>query len=255
MRLTGTRLTAPRPPNRTPLRRLTAVAFVVAAAAACTAPTPDGGAGPAADGGDRPPVADAPDDAAARDGPTVRIDGDDLVLGHGDDAVVVATVDDADLLHAAVRPGHDEPITVLVLTRDDDGFALRYLDVADGQASDLFGFPFRLQVDPDAAQVADVPPVPVWSPDGERVAWLEWTRQGTRLRTLGWLTYEVRSNPSDDRADWDLVDVPVGTQLEGWEVESDGTPVLVSRADAGERWRIRLEDGGPIAATGTGPRT
>lgn len=251
MRLTGTRLTAPRPPNRFPLRRLTAVAFAAAVAVACTAPSNDGA--PPTDGSSGPPTTDAPGAASA--GVGVRIDGDDLILERDGDAVVVATVDDADLLHAAVRPDHVDPVTVLVLTRDDDGYALRYLDVVDGEASELFGFPFRLQVDPDAARVADVPPVPVWSPDGDRVAWLEWNGQGTRLRTLGWLTYEVRSNPADDRADWDLVDVPVGTQLEGWEIESDGTPVLVSRADAGEQWRIRLEDGGPIAATGTGPRT
>ena len=253
MRLSGTRLTAPRPPHRSSLRRLTAAALVAAVAVACTAPAPDGasGEGPSSD-----PSAGASDDAPSdAGGPQVRIDGDDLVLERDDGATVLATVPDADLLHAAVRPGHDDPVTILVLTRDEDGFALRYLDVADGQPSDLFGFPFRLQVDPDVATVADVPPVPVWSPDGERVAWLEWTRSGTRLRTLGWLTYEVRSNPSDDRGDWDLVDVPVGTQLEGWEIETDGTPVLVSRTDAGERWRIRLEDDGPIAASGPGPRT
>lgn len=208
-----------------------------------------------APGAGGPDTADDAPGAQAERARQVVADGADLVLDPDGDATVLATVEDAHIVHVAVRPVDDGPLTVLVLTRDDERFELRYLDVADGEPSDLFGFPFRLQVDPASASIADVPPIPVWSPDGDRVAWLEWTPQGTRLRTLGWLTYDVRSNPSDERADWELVDVPVGTQLDGWEVDEDGTSVLVSRVAEGERWRIRLEDDGPIAAIGAGART
>ena len=206
------------------------------------------------DPGSSAPTDDRDDAVVASTAATVTIDGDDLLVDVDGDVRRVATVTDAELLHASVRPGHERPLTLLVLAREEGNFELRYLDVVEGEATELFGFPFRLQVDPSTASIADVPPLPVWSPDGQRIAWLEWTPRGTRLRTLGWLTHDQRSNPSEERGDWDLEEVPVGTQLEGWEIEEDGTPVLISRVEAGERWRIRLEDGGPVTAAGPDPR-
>jgi hypothetical protein len=177
------------------------------------------------------------------------VDGDDLVLVAADGSrTVVATVTDAELLHAEVRPSDGAATTVLALTRAVDRYELRYLSVTGDEASDLYWFPSRLQVDPDSARIADVPPLPVWAPDGSGVAWLEWDGDGTRLRTVGWYDHAAGDNPSDDQAAYAVDEVPLGTQLATWEVDADGTPVLITRGEGDDRWRIRIEAGEPIVA-------
>lgn len=218
--------------------------LVAAALGACSSPTSDGSADV-----ERPDAAQQPTSA----GPSAHIEGTRVVLDLDGDPQVLVAVEDAELVHASVRPGDDEPTTVLVLLQREGRYELRYLDVVDGEATDLYGLPFRLQVTDDV--LADTPPIPVWSPDGDRVAWIEATSHGTRLRTLGWLTYERGTNPSEDRGDWDLAAVPTGTQLQGWRTEPDGTPLLLARPADGERWQIRLEDDGPIEALGAGLAT
>jgi hypothetical protein len=180
--------------------------------------------------------------------PAVHVEGDALLLELDGTTVTVAEVGpDEQLLHAAVRPGHDAPITVLALTRSEGRYELRYANVLDDAVTDLYWFPWRMQVDDDVADFADVPTIPVWAPDGSSVAWLEWDRHGTRLRTVDWIDYEHTSNPSDDQAAYRVAEVPVGSQLVAWEQDSDGTPVLHARTD-GTLWEIRLEDGTPVVA-------
>lgn len=222
--------------NRTLALTLTAL-LTVSCASSATDDTASGGTSATTDGA-RHLVA-----------PDVVIDDHDLVLVDPDgDRTVVASVADAELLHAAVRPGTPEPVTVLALTRQDDRYELRYLTVVDGTPTDLYWFPSRLQVAPESAQVTDVPTLPVWAPDGSGVAWLEWDEDGTRLRTVGWLDHDEGTNPSDDQATYAVAALPLGTQLGSWELDEDGTAVLVTRGEDDERWRIRLEDGGPIVA-------
>ena len=86
-----------------------------------------------------------------------------------------------------------------------------------------------------------MPTVPVWAPGGDRIAWLEWDAGGTRLRTLGWLTYETGTNPSEDGTDDAVHDVPVGSQLTAWELDTDGTDVLLVETPDGETVRLRLD--------------
>jgi hypothetical protein len=222
-----------------------AVAVAVLVAGCADAGAPDAGASSAGDlaggtsaGADRP--AEVP--------PTVRIDGDDLVLVEGDRATTLASLDDGELLHAEVRPGTrpDDAVTVLALARTDGRYELRYVTRAGGVVTDLYWFPSRMQIDPAAASVLDVPTVPVWAPDGSAVAWLEWTAEGTRLRTVGWLDHDAGTNPSDDQATYRLHELPIGSQLAAWEVDPSGTPVLVARDADGDTWRIRLEDGAAV---------
>ena len=230
------------PPRRAAraLDRTIALTLAALLAGACAGPA-DAPPDPAATGGSESPSGQA--------APRAVIDDRDLILvGPDGERTVVATVEDAELLHAEVRPGIDEPVTVLALTRQDDRYELRYLTVSDGRPTDLYWFPSRLQVAPESAQVADVPTLPVWAPDGSSVAWLEWDEGGTRLRTVGWLDHDSGTNPSDDQATYAVTALPLGTQLERWELDEDGTPVLVTRGEDAERWRIRLEDGEPIIA-------
>lgn len=231
----------PTPPRATrALHTTLALVLTAVLTASCsTSPSPSAG-------GDAPGTETGAEHVAQ---PTAHVDGRDLVLVAADGTrTVVASVDDAELLHAEVRPGVADPTTVLVLTRDPERYELRYLTVADGTPTELYWFPSRLQVAPESATVTDVPTLPVWAPDGSGVAWLEWDEDGTRLRTVGWLDHDAGTNPSDDQATYAVGELPVGTQLASWEHDEDGTPVLVTRGEPDDRWRIRLEDGEPIVA-------
>jgi hypothetical protein len=238
-------------PHRTTLRTTTSrSALAPLLALVLLVGCADVGAGDAAAPGASTSATAAPSDPLESPAatPEVEIDGRDLVLVTDEGRTTVATLEDGLLVDAQLRPG-DRPgdgLTVLALGRTADSYELRYVNVVDGAATDLYWFPFRLQVDPGTAAITDVPTLPVWAPDGSAVAWLEWTADGTRLRTVGWLDHDAGTNPSDDQATYALTEVPVGTQLAAWEVEDDGTPVLVT---AGEpRWRIRVEDGGAVVA-------
>lgn len=153
--------------------------------------------------------------------------------------------EDGEVLHAVPRPGERPEDTVLVLTRvrDPDGsprYELRYLLLSDDGASELLWLPWRYQVHAEAARVLDVPTVPVWSPDGSTVAWVEWARDGTRLRTIVWDDTGLLVAPPDDGGSLPLDDVPPGTQLEAWYDDEDGVPILVGR-HADDRFSIRLD--------------
>jgi hypothetical protein len=181
---------------------------------------------------------------------TIEVAGSELVLrGPNGTLRTLAELDpaeDGEVVHASVRPGDHGTLTVLALTRAESEagprYELRYLVADDDRASDLYWFPWRLQVVDDLTTVLDAPPLPVWSPDGATVAWVEWDEQGTRLRTVGWRDEGTSSNPSDEASAYRLDGVPPGTQLDTWEVGPDGIPVL--RGDDGETvWRIRLDVG------------
>jgi hypothetical protein len=183
-------------------------------------------------------------------GPTVGFAGTELQLTEPDGTSrTLAELDaqlDGEPVHAALRPGDPERATVVVLTRTDDGAApryeLRYLVADAAGTSELYWFPWRLQVDDGLTSVLDAPPIPVWAPDGGSLAWVEWDEQGTRLRTVTWRDDGASSNPSDDAAAYRLAGVPPGTQLAGWEVGSDGVPIL--RGIEGDTvWNIRLKVG------------
>jgi hypothetical protein len=205
----------------------------------------------ASGGGAAAPDADASAGDATVAAPVAEIDGPDLVLRRGDDRTTLASLEDGELVHAIVRPGERDAVTVLALARTDGRYELRYVTRTPEATTDLYTFPSRLQVDPDTARVDDAPTLPVWAPDGSALAWLEWGTDGTRLRTVGWFDHDAGTNPSDDHATYRLDDVPAGSQLEAWEVDADGTAVLLVRTDEGERWRLRLEPGGPALAADT----
>lgn len=231
----------------------TMVAVVVASVsmvvAACAVPAGSGG-NDAAD-----PAARVPGGQATAD-LEVEVLGRRLELLEGDGTrrqLAVLGDGDGEVVAVAPRPGERAPSVVLVLTRLEGDetvgprYELRYLVVDEDGPSELFWFPWRLQVDETLATVLDVPPLPVWAPDGSAVAWIEWVEEGTRLRTVGWLDDEDTSNPTDEAAAYVLEDVPSGVQLEAWETGTDGRAVLTGRVD-GEVWRIHVDPGaGTIA--------
>lgn len=193
----------------------------------------------------QPGPAPEPDASPAR---SVVVEDDELVLREGNDRRTLTTFDDADgtPIHAALRPGetHDETVVVLWRVADPDDplterYELRYLVATDESVSELYGFPAGQQVAAESPAILDVAPVPVWSPEGDAIAWIEWVEQGTRLRTVGWTDDGGIPNPSDEAAAYALADVPPGVQLEDWRTSADGDPVLLGRQ--GDRpYRIRL---------------
>lgn len=238
---------------------------------ACTGAADDGtsadhgapAAGADIDGGAEPPPVDAPvePDAPAAQGaatpdvtPEVVARGRELVLVEDGATRTLATIgeDEGSLEHVAVRPGDHDADTVLALTRTGDRYELRYLVLHEDGPSELYWFPWRLQIDEGVTEHAAVSPLPVWAPDGSAVAWLEWDESGTRLRTVGWMDGDRANNPSDDTATYRLAQVPVGTQLQRWE-EGDGASLLVG--DDGEvEWHIELDTRERVVAMpGGGP--
>jgi hypothetical protein len=193
------------------------------------------------------PEATAPD--LSRD---VEIVDAELVLRVGDERRTLTSFDEQDgtPVHATLRPGEHDEDTVLVLTRvaDELGerYELRYLVATDDAVSELFWFPWRLQVAAEVPAILDVAPVPVWSPDGSTIAWIEWVDAGTRLRTVGWIDDGEIRNPSDDAAAYALADVPAGVQLEDWQTGAGGAPVLLGRQDD-QPYRIQLALGDHLA--------
>lgn len=217
------------------MRRTTALALAVLLAA-CSGDDPDPDR--AAPSGTEQQVAGDHDEAGevrvlARDRELVLVDG-------AGERRTLATLEDPSerFEHVALRPGDREDDTVLAVTSTDGRYELRYLVVDGDGPSDLYGFPWRMQIDEDVSEHADVAPRPVWAPDGGAVAWLEWDAEGTRLRTVGWMDEEVANNPSDDVAVYEVDDVPAGTQLLRWEGARSGATFV---ADDGEvEWRIEL---------------
>jgi hypothetical protein len=192
-----------------------------------------------------PPSAQAEDEVADAD---VRVDAAGtahlLVRDRGAlREIATFPAGDGEVVHTAVRPGPSDPLTVLVLLRcadPDQGtrYELRYaVEHRDGGLEQL---PEHLQVDGGIATVLDVPPLPVWSPDGSALAWVEWNPLGTQLRAVGWDV--ERTGPASEAVAYRLDEVPPGVQLDGWEDDSDGVAVLTGRRD-GERWRIAVEQG------------
>jgi hypothetical protein len=152
--------------------------------------------------------------------------------------------DDGEVVHTSVRPSRTDPLTVLVLVRRDDPesgtrYELRYaVDTGEERLEDL---PEHLQGDAGTAAVLDVPPLPVWAPDGSAVAWVEWNPLGTQLRALGWDVEDDRTRPASEAVAYRLDEVPPGVQLDGWEDGDDGDVVMTGRRDD-ERWRITVQD-------------
>jgi hypothetical protein len=193
---------------------------------------------------------------------SVRVDGRTLVVADEDTGareLATLTDEDGEVVHTAVRPGDHDALTVLVLTRVEDEvtgprYELRYVVETDDGATALYWFPWYLQVEEQLTAVLDVPPLPVWAPDGSALAWVEWADDGTQLRAVGWVDDGVSRNPSAEAAAYRLDDVPAGVQLDGWEPGAGSTAVLTGSLED-QRYRIAVDPGEGTIAMPTTERT
>lgn len=240
------------------LTRAAAVAVLVAAlAGGCVAapPSADGDGQPPAngDGHDRLAHGDALGEPASGDelgAPGLQLDArvhDGYLEVLGRDGATVASLPssvlEGEAVHAVVRPGRHDLATVLALVRVEGPelaahYELRYVTVDDEGSAALSWFPWRLQVHAELVEVLDVAPVPVWSPDGGALAWIDWDRDDTILRIVRWHDGLRVSEPSELVASYRLRDVVPGTQLDAWH-EGDPT-VFTATGPDGERLEIEL---------------
>lgn len=170
---------------------------------------------------------DAPSREAALPGPVALADGRDLVLLTADGPVTIATLpaEGESLLRAvAVRPGSDVDDLVVVSLTEAEGFPdLRWTEYVDGELR-VSWETFPPGQRPGAGQ--GTPPAvsrPVWSPDGDSLAWLE--RQGAELtvRVVGWGDGPGTGDPATDNASFSL-GAPAGDldlRLQDWILLAD----------------------------------
>lgn len=116
----------------------------------------------------------------------------------------------------APRPGALRGLPMLVLSEDQDGPRLWWLD-EDAQRREL----------PDALRApvstfGGPQPVPVWSPDGSHVAWLEGTQAYADLRVVAWGANGPRADDPRHSATRLAGAVGFGARLEAWRWNAPG---------------------------------
>lgn len=126
----------------------------------------------------------------------------------------------------AVRPGStEETFTVVFLSQGEGMWFLRYLSFTEGVGDGVEQFPTHLDVSSDASR-ADGPvvPAPVWSPEGDYLAWVE---QGAdddraRLRIIGWADGPGTGETASDNTSFEVTELGPGARTQDWvAVEAD----------------------------------
>lgn len=164
-----------------------------------------GFAGPADDADPELEPGTAP--AGAEGAPYLAVDREGrLVLGTAEGrSVLVEVPADPEAegspapMDVAVRPGSTpEDLTAVALYATEAGPEYRWVQVVDGDVR-VERFPDEHQIGFDAD--LRILQVPVWSPDGRHLAWVERSADGDwRLRTVGWEDGPGTGRPTDDNA-------------------------------------------------------
>lgn len=193
------------------------------------------------------PQPDDPADEPATgdlEGVEVQPEGQELVLRIDGQVHVIGLLDpegESFYRYATIHPASTrDDITIVALTQAEGMYDLRWLTWSDGEASEVRAFPTQYQPDTGLAAAADVAPIPVFSPDGRSLAWLEWNADGdVQLRTVGWSDGPGTGRTEDDNAAFG-VDLPVGVQLQSWEAGSGDESYLHAVNDEGTTWTITI---------------
>lgn len=181
----------------------------------------------------RPAPAPMPHPVAAYPGHFIATDGQRIELRETDSGEVVRTLfeqpaeGESSIETVAVRPGSTEhTFTVVFLSQGEGMWFLRYLSFTDGLGDGVEQFPTHLDVSPDASR-ADGPviPAPVWSPDGDYLAWVEQGSgdEGARLRIIGWDDGPGTGDTGSDNTSFDTGQLGPGSRAQDW-VAVEGDP-------------------------------
>lgn len=133
--------------------------------------------------------------------------------------LALPTTDREHILALAPRPGALTGLPMMVLSGDHDGPLLWWLDDA-GRRRALPGTLARPQTSVSSALAVQA--VPVWSPDGSHVAWLEGTHGAATLRVVAWSADGPRA--ADDRHTRSELsgELGPGARLEAWRWKIPG---------------------------------
>ena len=192
---------------------------------------------------------DEPDDDAPAtgdlEGVDVQPEGQELMLRIGDQTHIIGLLDpegESFYRYATIWPGSTrDDLTIVALTQAEGMYDLRWLTFTDGQESEVQAFPTHYQPDTELAAAADVAPIPVFSPDGRSLAWLEWNAEGeVTLRTVGWSDGPGTGRTEDDNAAFGMEELPAGVQLQTWEAGSGEESYLHAVNDEGTTWTITI---------------
>lgn len=167
-----------------------------------------------------------------------------VLTGAGDDMTLMTLDEEGGsvVLDVAVRPGSTADDLTVAITTTSEGFTeIRHVSVVDGEVQHSEAWLAQLGDGADVDDAGQLPGEPitedplapvsssnadvtiqglVWSPDGERLAWLERHRDltGTALRTIAW-----GDGPGGDDPATDDIGFPA-PELDGTEARLTGWP-------------------------------
>lgn len=180
------------------------------------------------------------------EGVDVQPEGQELMLRIGDATHIIGLLDpegESFYRYATIWPGSTrDDLTIVAVTMAEGMYDLRWLTFTDGEESEVEAFPTQYQPDTEMAAAADVAPIPVFSPDGRSLAWLDWNAEGeVTLRTVGWSEGPGTGRTADDNAAFAMEELPAGVQLQNWEAGTGDESYLHAVNDEGTTWTITVE--------------
>jgi hypothetical protein len=231
---------------------------------------------PTEDPADDPAAAPVEPDPAQPDGPVVEgatlpapivtVSARQLTL-HGPDGPQViaelAVEGESRFISARVRPGSTiDDLTVVALTTAEGMWDLRTVRWVGGELTVFEPFPEpHIPGWGGAAGEGMSPQGPVWSPDGDRLAWFEFGTGPATMRVVGWDDGPGTGDPATDNASFELDtrgQVPL-IPVE-WVATPGGPSATELRAvalDSNEGWYalpVDVQGDGAVAVDGSGFR-
>jgi len=195
-------------------------------------------------------------------GPVVTVTERDLILHGPDGEQVLYTLPaegESTFISARVRPGSTlGDLTIVALHRAEGMNDFRTYRYVDGELSVEYWNqgrdprPDLLPVAPDGGTFG-----PVWSPAGDKLAWIELASDGTpQLRIIGWDDGPGTHDPATDNAMWSLDELSGAAPMPvDWVDLGDGRTEIRVVTEAGDGWvAIPVEiqgDGAPALPPGS----